>query len=172
MSHLDRTAAILDIVETAANSGQLPGPTQSFLAQYLAVVLYSEMEERVAEIVKGHLECFTHEAVANFVTSSMGDLIRRVPKSDIAKLAERFGEAFKTRFNGSVEEHKVTFYSNVISARHEIGHRRGSNISLSEVKKGHEAANHILDTLANCLAANEPASDIASGLSNSDVTLG
>lgn len=146
---------MLDVVEAAAADGSFPGPTQSFLAQYLAVVLYSEMEERVAEIVKAHLEKYTHEAVATFVSTSMADVIKRLPKSDIAKLTARFGEAFKSKFNGSVEEHKVTIYSNVIAARHEIGHRRGSNITISEVRAGHEAANHLLEVLAGCLVTLE-----------------
>lgn len=149
---LDRTDAILSIVEEAIRSGALPGPTQSFLAQYIAVVLYSEMEEQVSEIVKLHLEQFTDQAVAAFLTNSMADLIKRIPKSDISKLTARFGDEFKTRFNGSVEERHVSFYSNVISARHEIGHRRGSNITISEVREGHAAANHILDVLKGCLA--------------------
>lgn len=156
MNQLDRTAAILEIVEAAAEAGALPGPTQSFLAQYLAVVLYSEMEEQVAEIVRSHLEKFTHESVATFVAASLADLIKRLPKSDIAKLAARFGDTFKARFNSSLEDSKVTLYSNVVAARHEIGHRRGSNITIPEVRQGHDAANHILDVLARCLAANEP----------------
>lgn len=56
---LDRTNAILGVVEEAIQSGALPGPTQSFLAQYIAVVLYSEMEEQVLEIVQLHLQGVT-----------------------------------------------------------------------------------------------------------------
>lgn len=149
---LDRTDAILKIVEEAVRGGALPGPTQSFLAQYIAVVLYSEMEEKVSDIVKCHLEQFTDQAVANFVTNSLADLLKRIPKSDISKLTARFGDDFKTRFNDAVEERRVSLYSNVISARHEIGHRRGSNITVSEVREGHTAANHILDVLKDCLA--------------------
>lgn len=156
MTHLGRTSAILEVIEAAADSGDLPGPTQSFLAQYLAVVMYSEMEEKVADIVKSHLEKFTHESVATFVTSSLNDVIKRVPKSDISKLAARFGESFRVKFNKSLDDRKITIYSNVISARHEIGHKRGSNISLSEVKMGCAAADYILETLLSCLSENEP----------------
>ena len=148
---LDRTDAILKVVEEAVQSGALQGPTQSFLAQYIAVVLYSEMEEQVSEIVQIHLQQFTDQAVATFVTNSMSDLIKRIPKSDISKLTARFGDDFKARFNDAVEERRVSFYSNVISARHEIGHRRGSNITVPEVREGHAAANHILEVLRGCL---------------------
>jgi hypothetical protein len=54
------------------------------------------------------------------------------------------------------EERRVSFYSNVITARHEIGHRRGSNITVAEVREGHAAANHILDVLKSCFAARGP----------------
>jgi hypothetical protein len=102
------------------------------------------MEEQVTDIVKIHLEKFTDQAVAGFMTNSLADLIKRIPKSDLSKLAARFGDDFKARFNDAVEERLVSFYSNVISARHEIGHRRGSNITVLEVREGHAAANHIL----------------------------
>jgi hypothetical protein len=100
---LDRTDAILRSVEDEIQSGGLQGPTQSFLAQYIAVVLYAEMEEKVSEIVRSHLEQFTDQATALFLSNSMADLIRRIPKSDIAKLTARFGDEFKSRFNESVE---------------------------------------------------------------------
>jgi hypothetical protein len=154
---LDRTDSILKVVEEAIQSGALEGPTQSFLAQYLAVVLYSEMEEQISDIVKFHLERFTDQAVALFVSNSMADLIKRISKSDIAKLTARFGDEFKNRFNSAVEERRVSVYSNVINARHEIGHRRGSNITVAEVREGHAAANHILDVLKGCLTGPAPA---------------
>lgn len=149
---LNRTDAILLVVEEAIRNGELPGPTQSFLAQYIAVVLYSEMEEQVSEIISNYLEVFTDHTIATFITNSMADLIKRIPKSDISKLISRFGDEFKARFNDVVEDRRVSLYSNVINARHEIGHRRGSNITVSEVREGHAAANHILDVLKACLA--------------------
>ena len=154
---LDRTDVVLGIVEEAIQNGALPGPTQSFLAQYIAVVFYSEMEEKISEIVKSHLEQFTDESVAVFVTNSMAEIIKRTPKSDISKFTARFGDDFKARFNAAVEGRRVSFYSNVITARHEIGHSRGSNITISEIREGHAAANHILEVLKGCLAPQAPA---------------
>ncbi|MGO7484626.1 HEPN domain-containing protein [Rhizobium ruizarguesonis] len=145
---LDRTAAILEVIET---SGGESGPTQSFLAQYLAIIFYSEMEEKVAAVVKSHLEKYTHVAVATFVSSSLADLLKRLPKSDIAKLALRFGEDFKEKFNSIVDERQVSLYMNVIQARHQIGHSTGANITLSELKDGCQAANSILRILSKCL---------------------
>ncbi|MCA3438982.1 MAG: hypothetical protein INF50_01360 [Rhodobacter sp.] len=151
MHRLDRTKAIISVVEAAARDGLLSDPTQSFLAQYLAVVMYSEMEERVSEIVTSHLSKHTNPTVATFISRSMAELIRRTPKSDIAKLIQRFGDDFIKSFNEAVDERKVTLYGNVISARHNIGHRHGSNITLLDIREGHDAANHILETLSNCL---------------------
>ncbi|MDX0277201.1 hypothetical protein GOC21_25355 [Sinorhizobium meliloti] len=147
---LDRTEALITVVES--NVGEDAGPVSSFLAQYLAVILYAEMEERVAEIVKVHLEGHTHKAVAGFITASLNDLIKRLPKSDIAKLTARFGDEFRERFNQAMDDKNITLYMNVIEARHEIGHKRGSNITLGDVRKGHAAANEILTAFTKCLA--------------------
>lgn len=146
---LDRTAAVLDAVEASIGNGEV-GVTASFLAQYTAIILYAEMEEKIAEIVRVRLEQYSHRVIAGFLTSTMGDVIKRTPKSDIAKLVVRFGDDFRGAFNGMIDDKQVQQYSNVIEARHDVGHRRGSNITLKEVRLGQIAADHILQALHQC----------------------
>ncbi|WP_436121528.1 hypothetical protein [Aminobacter sp. LjRoot7] len=147
---LERTSAVLDMIERTVQSRDDMGAVSNFLAQYAAVVLYSEMEERVSEIVKKRLGMYSHPIMVSFVTSTMDDLIRRTPKSDISKLTARFGEVFRDTFNEFVEDRIVTTYSNIIAARHDAGHKRGSNITITDVRHGQRAADHILDALNKC----------------------
>lgn len=155
---LERTAAVLDAVEATLAEGNA-GVAGSFLTQYTAIVLYAEMEERIAEIVRSRLEQYSHRVIAGFLASSMADVIRRTPKSEISKLVLRFGEDFRASFNQLVDEKQVQLYSNVIEARHDVGHRRGSNITLAEVRKGQQAADHILAALHQCFEVSERAGE-------------
>lgn len=159
---LERTAAVLDAVEASIAGGDA-GVTTSFLAQYTAIILYAEMEERIAEIVRLRLEQYSHRVIAGFLTSTMGDVIKRTPKSDIAKLVVRFGDDFRGAFNGMIDERQVQQYSNVIEARHDVGHRRGSNITLAEVRAGQVAADHILAALHQCFDSVEGAETAVAG---------
>lgn len=147
---LDRTEATLQVIElereTLANNPAL----ESFLAQYATVVFYSEMEERISELITLWLARYSHHMISTFVSSSLKDIIKRTKKAEIVSFAERFGEPFKESFNRCMEEQKVTRYSNVITARHQAGHGRGSNITLAEVRLGLDGANAILDALSQC----------------------
>lgn len=147
---LDRTSAVLDQIEGSMRDDADRGLIESFLAQYAAVVMYSEMEEKLSDIIRIRLTSYTHQAMAAFVSTTLKDLIRRTQKSDIMKFSARFGDDFKLRFNELVNASEVTLYTNVISARHEIGHRRGSNVTIYEVRQGIAAANHILLSLNDC----------------------
>ena len=77
---LERTSAILSEIEAASQTLTEIGAVQNFLAQYAAIALYSEMEEKVAEIVKSRLGLYTHPLIVTFITTSMDDIIRRTPK--------------------------------------------------------------------------------------------
>ena len=144
---LDRTDAVLTAIESADAAVSV---VESFLAQYAAVVLYSEMEEHLSELIQARLSKYTHEAVATFISTSLREVIRRTPKSNIADFSGRFGDTFKVRFNELVDDREVTRYMNVIAARHDVGHRRGSNITVAEVRLGHLAATHIIGALDTC----------------------
>lgn len=128
---------------------------QNCLAQYLAVTFYAEMEEQVAEIISNRLREFTSSPIGQFLTSNMEKIIRRTTKSDIAALLANFGPEFKASFNELVSETDVSFYSNVIMARHSVGHRQGSNITLADIERGLSAAQKILEALHKCFDAAE-----------------
>jgi hypothetical protein len=65
-------------------------------------------------------------------------------------LLGNFGDEFKTTFNQLVSETDVSLYSNVIIARHGVGRRQGSNITLADIDKGINAGEKILAALRNC----------------------
>jgi hypothetical protein len=149
---LTRTRAALELIEAHVDASKPDSFIVSALTQFVAVVFYAEMEERVGESISTQLHEFTNSPIGHFLTNNMEKIIRRVPKSDISDVVSSFGEKFKEAFNTKISDKEVSFYSNVITARHNIGHRQGSNITLDDVRRGLEAADKILGAIAQCFA--------------------
>ena len=150
--HLSRTDTALRLIRGHLNGAE-EGVIASFLAQYLAIVFYAEMEEQVGAKVREHITRCSGRGIGQFIQSNMDGMIKRTPKSDIGKLVGQFGERFKSDFEQRIDDRSVTRYSNVITARHAIGHRQGSNITIGEVEQGLHAGNLILDALQGCFEA-------------------
>jgi hypothetical protein len=149
---LTRTRSAFRLIEQDRGEGARDPFIESCLAQYLVVVFYSEMEERISEIISSHLVRFTDTRIGTFLTSNMDNIIRRTSKSDIAKLVGSFDDAFQNNFNQAVTDQTISAYANIIQARHNVGHRQGSPIALSEIPSGLDAADLILDALDTCLS--------------------
>lgn len=147
---LVRTRAAFELIQANILANGSDKFIQNCLAQYLAITFYAEMEERVAEVISFHLRRFTGSRIGQFLSSNMENMIGRVPKSDMAKLLGLLGEDFKQKFNGQIQEREVSLYSNVIQARHAVGHKHGSEIDLSEILSAIEAADKILIALHQC----------------------
>ena len=147
---LSRTRAALTVIEQEIRSRPVDAFIESCLAQYLVVTFYSEMEEKISETVGLHLVRFTSTRIGVFLRSNMDSIIRRTSKSDIAKLVGSFDVDFQNRFNQAVSDKAISAYSNIIQARHGVGHKQGSPITLSEIPLGLDAADLILDALDSC----------------------
>jgi hypothetical protein len=160
---LSRTRAALAIIETQVAALNLDSFTQSCLAQYLAVTFYAEMEERISEVITNQLQKFTNSLIGRFLTANMEKIIRRTPKSDIVDLLGNLGEEFKIAFNKLVTETDVSLYSNLITARHGVGHRRGSNVTVSDIRYGIAAGEKILMALDSCFNTDNSTDSPSSG---------
>ena len=147
---LTRTKAAYELILQELDGSDRDQFIESCLAQYLAVTFYSEMEERVSEIIVSHLKRFTDSRIGQYLAANMDGMIRRTPKSDIARLLGTLNEEFRNRFNGKIGDKQITLYSNIIQACHSIGHKQGSPIDLSEIPTAIDAADAILAALDNC----------------------
>lgn len=147
---LDRTHTVLEIIASRFPPRTLDPAIDSFLAQYVAVVLYSEMEEKVSELIQAKLTTHSNSTIAAFLHSNMEKIIRRTPKSDIADLVSQFDKGFKETFNSLISDATATRYMNVINARHQAGHGKGASVALGEIQMGLAAANEILAALDKC----------------------
>ena len=150
---LTRTSALFSIIDTQVKALDMDVLVENCLAQYLAVTFYSEMEDQISEIISKRLQEFTNSPIGLFLTSNMEKIIRRTPKSDLVDLLANFGPEFKVSFNQLISDTEVSLYSNVIRARHSVGHRQGSNVTLTDSERGISAAEKILQALHKCFDA-------------------
>jgi hypothetical protein len=114
-------------------------------------VLEYEVTEEDEES-EAHLKKFTDSRIGQYLAANMDGMIRRTPKSDMAKFLGSLDEGFRTKFDSQITERQISFYSNIIQARHSIGHKQGSPIDLSEIPIALDAADAILAALDNCFA--------------------
>ena len=149
---LTRTRASYELIVLELGDARRDQFIESCLAQYLAVTFYSEMEERVSEIISSHLRRFTGSRIGQYLAANMDHLIRRTPKSDMAKLVDSLDEEFRTKFESQITDRQISLYSNIIQARHSIGHKQGSPIDLSEIPTAIDAADAILFALDSCFS--------------------
>lgn len=148
---LTRTQAAHNIVAEYVATNKPDKFIENCLTQHLAVVFYSEMEERVAEIIETKLTKFTSGAIGRFLLSNMEGIIRRTRKSDITSLVSMLSDEAKMKFDSGILPNDVSTYSNVITARHNVGHKQGSQVTLVELEQGILAANKILAAVDDCL---------------------
>jgi uncharacterized membrane-anchored protein YjiN (DUF445 family) len=124
---------------------------ESYLAQHLAVVFYAEVEKKVEELIVEVFRRYSDDKIATFLQRNQASIISRIKKSDLADFAKSFGDEVKEAFTTALSDNEVTSYSNIITARHKVGHGPGSEIQIRDIESGTDVAEKILNTLDQLL---------------------
>jgi hypothetical protein len=123
---------------------------QHYLMQFVSVVFYSELEAKLAIVIENVLTKQCGVRGGQFVKTHLASILKRAEKKDIAKLVSGFGDDLLGKFNSLVDDQQVSAYSNLILARHRVGHSTGVEINPADVRNGVLAAEHIL-TMCNTI---------------------
>lgn len=124
----------------------------SYFAQMAAVTFFSEMEEKLKEVVK---ERFVHGGdakLAHFLSKTNEKLLSRMKRRDISETVGLFGEQCRIDFQAKFPANELEIYSNVIADRHETSHSTGSDVTLSEVKSALEIGELMLVSIKEVIA--------------------
>ena len=123
------------------------------LVSYLAVQFYSEMEDSVSGIFKARLHFHGDKKLEHFVSATHENMLKRVNKSDVAKMTKRFGQNCQDTFNSSLSEKDIADYSNIINGRHRVAHgnNASSQLSINQIELGLKAASSILHSLSQAI---------------------
>lgn len=120
---------------------------ESYIVQHALIVLCAEVQQEIYRIVETRVDRRTEPDIAEFVGKASRKLLRSVGKSELASFVSFFGESKKVKLNEDLDERKVTQYNNAVANRHDVAHKSGVQITLSELKLAVAAASHVLDTI-------------------------
>ena len=135
---------------------------EKYFTEYVLIIFYSEFEENLKSVLKGFLQEYSNEKIANFIGDTMHFIFKRIDKKDLEKTISYFGEDKKNHFISCVdkiqlegEKSVIQKYKNFIENRHLVAHSK-CNISVSweEVKKIDKIGEKVIQTVKGSLYNN------------------
>lgn len=125
---------------------------KNYFAEYILVIFYSEMEEKLKGIFYEKLKNGSNEETASFIEQNMGHIMKRLKKSEICDMLRHFGRKRCNYFNELLEEAIFQKYQNYIQNRHAVAHAAHSiNTSLEELEEIADVGEKILEWLSLAL---------------------
>jgi hypothetical protein len=137
--HLDRTGARGTEIE-------------SYLVGYLLVSICSEYEIRLRRILEVRATKVADRHVCSFVTHALGKIVRSIKVSEIAGTLGGFGLDYKKGFHDIIDGTTAhTAYDNIMTNRHSVAHKTGTNITFSELEAAFKESNEIITAIAKAV---------------------
>lgn len=139
--------------EIASFVGERGGDSliESYFVQYLLIAFYSEMEERLKEIVSARLRQVQDRKVASFIYKTNEAMIRRVKKAEINDILQKF-DCGEGDVISDILDQNLQPYFDAIANRHLVSHDGGANMTLDEFKKALPCGEAILGAVELALA--------------------
>lgn len=97
-------------------------PVESYLVQYLLVILCSDIQKSLLDAVAERGTKLPDNGLRNFSNIGAERLLRSVKKHELAGFLEHFGEELKAAFNAAVTDQEVTQYNQAVDFRHGVAH--------------------------------------------------
>lgn len=144
---LSRTSFAFDeIKQFLQDAGNNP-LVENCLVQYLLVAFYSEVEERIKEIISARISNIQDRKVAAFVFKSNEGMLKRVKKSEINDVLQKFDCGEGDIISGLVGGVNLQPYFDAITNRHLVSHQSGTTMTLNRFGEALSCAETILDTV-------------------------
>ena len=147
-----RTKSAVDDCERHLTSSAAFGTEiESYLTQYLLVVLCADIQQEIYRISEARASLLKDEAITSYVAATARKVLRSVGKDEIAKFIGNFGPEFKSKLNDSIDDSDVTVFNNAVNNRHDIAHKQGTQITFGELKSAVSVAHKILAAVGRSL---------------------
>lgn len=144
-------AAVADCERHLASSGAAGTEIESYLTQYLLIVLCAEVQQEIYRLTENRASLTNDPAISSFVNASTRRVLRSVGKKEIATFVEMFGSGCKSKLNSRIDDSEVTVYNNAVGSRHDVAHNFGSQISFRELKEAVVIAEKLLEAAAHAI---------------------
>lgn len=160
MDWLLRTRSALEECRQHINeTGSTGTEIESFLSQYLLVVLCAEMQEEMYRVVELRASKCGDDEMCCFVLASSKKILRSVKFGELSGFVGGFGPDRKTRFSCALNDQAVFQYNSAIENRHSIAHRNGAQVTLSDMVGIIGSATLVLDSALAALIEGKPAAE-------------
>jgi ethanolamine utilization protein EutQ (cupin superfamily) len=144
---LARTSFAYDEVRQFLTASSGSPLIESYLVQYLLVAFYSELEEHVKRIISDRISQIEDRKVACFVSKTHEQMLKRVKKSEINEVLQKFDCGNGDIISTLVGDINLQPYSDAIANRHLVTHQSGTTMTLARFANALPCAEAILDAL-------------------------
>ena len=124
---------------------------ESYLTQYLLVVLCSDVQQEIYRLTEDRAASASDPALSSYVVATARKVLRSVGKDEIAKFVGMFGTDARAKLNALVDDGDVTIYNNAVNNRHDVAHKMGTQVTFRELKEAVEAAERIIAAVAKAM---------------------
>jgi len=158
---LEKTRLVFEDSQRVVSDNELESESvASYLAEYILIIFYTEMEEKIAEIIEKFLEKHSNSGIAKFLSNTFKKRFKRIDKG-LRETLGLFGRHKETKFNTLAhnDSTKPVFaeYLNLIEARHSVAHSgMTKNISWAEASKAANIGEKILEIFEDSLNFEPP----------------
>ena len=120
------------------------------------IIIYSEFEKRVEDILIEKSTTIDDPSLRNFAEPYLRALNRRINSGSLCEILKKFGDKFeaefRTKLKESVERERAeTSYNNIVINRNNAAHSTGTNVSFGDVKSFYEHGHEVLDLFREVL---------------------
>ena len=126
---------------------------EAYLVQYLLVCFYSEIEERIKEVIESRIREINDPKVASFIIKTSQGMIRRVKKAEINDILTKFDCGEGDIISELLSDMNLQPYFDAITNRHLVSHGQGVSMTLDyfgmAIPCGEAILQKITETLAN-----------------------
>jgi hypothetical protein len=147
LAQIDR--AIEACTEHLAQTNSQGTEVEAFLAQYLAVMICGAFEEEIERIVVERLAASNDPEIEAFARSALDAVFRSTGIREISGLLNRFNPEVKKRFQDRICGTRAeTFFTNIVTHRHQTVHSGGTNVTVRELADFYDEGHTVLDAIS------------------------
>jgi|GEM_PF-4132515 len=141
-------------LEATASSGT---SIESYLTQHVLVLFSADIQQAIYELLEKKAEQVDQVSMRLFISTAGKMLVRGVKKEAIAGFVNYFGTDAKEKFDIYLKdkEQEITRYGNAIGSRDSVAHRKGAQVTFSEILQAVTAAELILSAVEIALEIND-----------------
>ncbi|MYG72189.1 MAG: hypothetical protein F4197_06900 [Acidimicrobiia bacterium] len=117
---------------------------------FILTIAHAYFEIRVIEAINERCAIAHDRNVSSFAAVSKDNRIGSIKVGNLRDILMRFGENCRDQFDRIVEDHQITFYSNIEINRQTFAHEgnlyeKNMNVTLLEIKQWFQEAERVLE---------------------------